>query len=245
MPQWRPRLAATGSAHPPLSAPAPASANPQSGSASPPSRGRAQARRKLSPLREKIAAHLVNAQHTATILIEPFNERLHMSTVMGARLRAGGKTTSVKKHGEAIFTVVFHQGGGRCAQTRARHQRPDGRRRHLHPESFLRYRRRGWHGQGTGRPRCCEIVTRGPSPASSSSTLPLREEGARRKAADQRSHRRRLHGLQRCRHLRFADGHAHLRILREAAFLGFYNIVQRLVAVDGKVEIWTDDVPSP
>ena len=88
----------------PASAPAPsASANPQSAIQNPPSRGERITRRKLSPLRKKIAAHLVNAQHTAAILTT-FNE-CDMSTVMA--LRSKVQDAFVKKHGVKLGFMSF------------------------------------------------------------------------------------------------------------------------------------------
>jgi 2-oxoglutarate dehydrogenase E2 component (dihydrolipoamide succinyltransferase) len=88
------------------SAPAPApalSANPQSEIRNPQSNAERTTRRKLSPLRKKIAAHLVNAQHTAAILTT-FNE-CDMSTVMA--LRAKVQDAFVKKHGVKLGFMSF------------------------------------------------------------------------------------------------------------------------------------------
>ncbi len=86
----------------PASAPAP-SANPQSAIQYPQSRGERTTRRKLSPLRKKIAAHLVNAQHTAAILTT-FNE-CDMSAVMA--MRAKVQEAFVKKHGIKLGLMSF------------------------------------------------------------------------------------------------------------------------------------------
>ncbi len=80
-----------------------APANPQSEIRNPQSVGERTTRRKLSPLRKKIAAHLVNAQHTAAILTT-FNE-CDMSAVMA--LRAKLQDWFVKKHGIKLGFMSF------------------------------------------------------------------------------------------------------------------------------------------
>ena len=80
-----------------------APANPQSEIRNPQSVGERTTRRKLSPLRKKIAAHLVNAQHTAAILTT-FNE-CDMSAVMA--LRAKLQDSFVKKHGIKLGFMSF------------------------------------------------------------------------------------------------------------------------------------------
>ena len=80
-----------------------APANPQSEIRNPQSVGERTTRRKLSPLRKKIAAHLVNAQHTAAILTT-FNE-CDMSEVMA--LRAKLQDSFVKKHGIKLGFMSF------------------------------------------------------------------------------------------------------------------------------------------
>ncbi len=88
----------------PATAPAPSpSASPQSEIRSPKSTGERTTRRKLSPLRKKIAAHLVNAQHTAAILTT-FNE-CDMSAVMA--MRAKVQEAFVKKHGIKLGLMSF------------------------------------------------------------------------------------------------------------------------------------------
>ena len=80
-----------------------APANPQSEIRNPQSVGERTTRRKLSPLRKKIAAHLVSAQHTAAILTT-FNE-CDMSAVM--MLRAKLQDSFVKKHGIKLGFMSF------------------------------------------------------------------------------------------------------------------------------------------
>src|SRR5262249_33577603 len=65
--------------------------------------GERTTRRKLSPLRKKIAAHLVNAQHTAAILTT-FNE-CDMSALMAMRSRV--QDAFVKKHGIKLGLMSF------------------------------------------------------------------------------------------------------------------------------------------
>ncbi|MBS0661208.1 MAG: 2-oxoglutarate dehydrogenase complex dihydrolipoyllysine-residue succinyltransferase [Verrucomicrobia bacterium] len=60
-------------------------------------------RKKLTPMRKKIAAHLVNAQHTAAIL-STFNE-VDMSAVMALRARLQESFT--KKHGVKLGFMSF------------------------------------------------------------------------------------------------------------------------------------------
>ncbi len=81
-------------------------------------------RKKMSPLRRKIATQLVMAQHTAAILTT-FNE-CDMSAVMALRKQMQEEFT--KKHGrEAGLHVVLHQIRGRRPQGLARDQsRIDG-----------------------------------------------------------------------------------------------------------------------
>ena len=75
-------------------------------------------RKKMSPLRRKIAAQLVMAQQTAAILTT-FNE-CDMSEVMALRKKAQEKFTA--DHGaQARFHVVLHQSNGRRTQGGACH----------------------------------------------------------------------------------------------------------------------------
>jgi 2-oxoglutarate dehydrogenase E2 component (dihydrolipoamide succinyltransferase) len=88
------------------SAPSPTpgpSVNPQSEIRNLQSSAERITRHKISPLRKKIAAHLVNAQHTAAILTT-FNE-CDMSTVMA--LRSKVQDAFVKKHGVKLGFMSF------------------------------------------------------------------------------------------------------------------------------------------
>ena len=87
----------------PAPAPAAPSVTPQAAIQNPPARGERTTRRKLSPLRKKIATHLVNAQHTAAILTT-FNE-CDMSAVMA--MRAKVQDAFVKKHGIKLGLMSF------------------------------------------------------------------------------------------------------------------------------------------
>jgi 2-oxoglutarate dehydrogenase E2 component (dihydrolipoamide succinyltransferase) len=80
--------------------PAPA---PQAPTATPAPAGTRQTRRKMSPLRAKIAQRLVSAQHEAAMLTT-FNE-VDMSAVMG--LRAKYQDDFVKKHGLKLGFMSF------------------------------------------------------------------------------------------------------------------------------------------
>ncbi len=82
---------------------APAQAAVAAAPTNPQSMGERTTRKKLTPLRKKIAAHLVNAQHTAAILTT-FNE-CDMSAVMG--LRAKLQDSFVKKHGIKLGFMSF------------------------------------------------------------------------------------------------------------------------------------------
>jgi 2-oxoglutarate dehydrogenase E2 component (dihydrolipoamide succinyltransferase) len=81
-------------------APAPATAPAP---ASPPQAGERQTRRKLTPLRQKIAERLVSAQHAAALLTT-FNE-VDMSAVMA--LRAKHQEEFVKKYGFKLGFMSF------------------------------------------------------------------------------------------------------------------------------------------
>jgi 2-oxoglutarate dehydrogenase E2 component (dihydrolipoamide succinyltransferase) len=78
-------------------------ANPQSAPRTPPSSGERQTRRKLTPLRQRIAQRLVAAQHEAAMLTT-FNE-VDMSAVMG--LRAKYQDDFVKKNGLKLGFMSF------------------------------------------------------------------------------------------------------------------------------------------
>ena len=93
----------TRGAAPAQAAVASAPTNPPSAIRNPQSMGERTTRKKLTPLRKKIAAHLVNAQHTAAILTT-FNE-CDMSAVMG--LRAKLQESFVKKHGIKLGFMSF------------------------------------------------------------------------------------------------------------------------------------------
>ena len=87
-------------------APAPAAsapANSPSAIQDPKANAERTTRKKLTPLRKKIAAHLVNAQHTAAILTT-FNE-CDMSAVMA--MRAKLQDSFVKKHGIKLGFMSF------------------------------------------------------------------------------------------------------------------------------------------
>jgi 2-oxoglutarate dehydrogenase E2 component (dihydrolipoamide succinyltransferase) len=84
----------------PAAKPAPA---PPSPTATPAPAGTRQTRRKMSPLRAKIAQRLVSAQHEAAMLTT-FNE-VDMSAVMG--LRAKYQDDFVKKHGLKLGFMSF------------------------------------------------------------------------------------------------------------------------------------------
>ena len=84
-------------------APAPASAIPQSAPRTPQSAGERQTRRKLTPLRQRIAQRLVSAQHEAAMLTT-FNE-VDMSAVMA--LRAKYQDEFVKKNGLKLGFMSF------------------------------------------------------------------------------------------------------------------------------------------
>ena len=78
----------------------------------------------MSPLRRKIAAQLVMAQHTAAILTT-FNE-CDMSAVQ--ELRAKSQEAFTKKNSVKLgFMSFFIKADGGSAQGRARGQRPDRR----------------------------------------------------------------------------------------------------------------------
>lgn len=87
--------------------PAPAAPAPEPAAAPAPAAASAEAprttRKKLTPMRKKIAAHLVNAQHTAAIL-STFNE-VDMSAVMA--LRAKLQDSFTKKHGVKLGFMSF------------------------------------------------------------------------------------------------------------------------------------------
>ena len=78
-------------------------------------------RKKMSPLRRKIAAQLVMAQQTAAILTT-FNE-CDMTEVMAFRKKSAGKVPSRSRR-EARVHVVFPQGHGRGTQGSAVDQQP-------------------------------------------------------------------------------------------------------------------------
>jgi 2-oxoglutarate dehydrogenase E2 component (dihydrolipoamide succinyltransferase) len=82
--------------------PAPTAAAP-SAPRTPQATGDRVTRKKLSPLRKKIAAQLVNAQHTAAILTT-FNE-CDMSALMAMRARV--QDSFVKKHGIKLGLMSF------------------------------------------------------------------------------------------------------------------------------------------
>jgi 2-oxoglutarate dehydrogenase E2 component (dihydrolipoamide succinyltransferase) len=92
-------------AAPPAAAPSPAAAPRAAASAAPAPRpaGQRQTRRKLSPLRQRIAERLVSAQHEAAMLTT-FNEA-DMSAVMG--LRARYQEDFVKKNGVKLGFMSF------------------------------------------------------------------------------------------------------------------------------------------
>jgi 2-oxoglutarate dehydrogenase E2 component (dihydrolipoamide succinyltransferase) len=99
----KPAVPATGSVAPGVpSVAAPAAPAPQSGIRNPSSAER-QTRRKLSPLRQKIAQRLVAAQHEAAMLTT-FNE-VDMSGIMA--LRAKYQDDFVKKHGVKLGFMSF------------------------------------------------------------------------------------------------------------------------------------------
>jgi 2-oxoglutarate dehydrogenase E2 component (dihydrolipoamide succinyltransferase) len=82
---------------------APSAAIPQSEIRTPQSKGTRQTRKKMSPLRAKIAQRLVSAQHEAAMLTT-FNE-VDMSAVMA--LRAKYQDDFVKKHGLKLGFMSF------------------------------------------------------------------------------------------------------------------------------------------
>ena len=94
-------------------------------------------RKKLTPLRRKIAAQLVMAQHTAAILTT-FNE-CDMSGVMALRKEMQEEFT--KKHGVKLgFMSFFIKSVVDALKAVPFHQLPD-RRRRTYSESLLRHRR--------------------------------------------------------------------------------------------------------
>jgi 2-oxoglutarate dehydrogenase E2 component (dihydrolipoamide succinyltransferase) len=94
----------TASPAPAASAPSiPAAPAPAPVSATPPSSGGRQTRRKMTPLRQKIAQRLVQAQHQAAMLTT-FNE-VDMSAVMA--LRAKYQDDFVKKNGLKLGFMSF------------------------------------------------------------------------------------------------------------------------------------------
>ena len=101
-------------------------------------------RKKLTPLRRKIAAQLVMAQHTAAILTT-FNE-CDMSGVMALPQRNAGGVYQ-ETWSKAWLHVFLHQVSGRRTQGRSGHQFPD-RRRRSGPEQILRHRGCRRHGEG-------------------------------------------------------------------------------------------------
>lgn len=95
-------LETRGSAPAEIAAPA-TSANPPSEIQNPQFSRERTTRKKLTPLRKKIAAQLVNAQHTAAILTT-FNE-CDMSAVMATRAKL--QDSFVKKHGIKLGFMSF------------------------------------------------------------------------------------------------------------------------------------------
>ena len=87
----------------PVSAPAPGPATPAPAAPPPPAAGPRQTRRKLSPLRQRIAQRLVQAQHEAAMLTT-FNE-VDLTAVRD--LRARYQEAFVQKHGVKLGLMSF------------------------------------------------------------------------------------------------------------------------------------------
>jgi len=94
---------AQAKAAPAAAAPAPTPSAPKRAEAAPVPAGERQTRRKLSPLRQRIAERLVSAQHEAAMLTT-FNEA-DMSAVMGLRSRY--QEDFVKKNGVKLGFMSF------------------------------------------------------------------------------------------------------------------------------------------
>ena len=182
----------------PESTPAPEPAQPAPAPASP-DRTR---REPMSRLRQRIAEHLVAAQHNAAMLTT-FNE-IDMSGVM--QLRAKYKERFAQVHGSSLGLMSFFSAGrGPRARRIPSDQRAD--RRHPHCVSRLRqFGDRSEHGARSSRARLAPRRSDVHRPARKQHQA-ARTERPRQQAGHGRAKRRHLYYHQR-RSLRLAAFHA-------------------------------------
>ncbi len=160
--------------------PAAPSASPAAASAGVTSVDGRITRKRLSPIRRKIAAQLVMAQQTAAILTT-FNE-VDMSAVMS--LRKELQEAFTKEHGLKLgFMSFFVKAAVSALQADPRDQQPHGRRG-PHPEQLLRHRRRHRH---RARPRRPSRPQRRPEIVRADRARHPRLRASRRRTARSRS----------------------------------------------------------